>query len=136
MGFENLDYASTASAIYAINGTTQFIRSPLVTDFTQFKKVNIFLKQSQYRPWASISLLPNGSFNTPLYDPYVTRCRFEQSNPLLRLKTLNVVIELDDYAPEDYGITGSALSHDLFLHIFQLGNEENVPAWTRQHFFI
>lgn len=99
-----------------------------------FRYIDVNVKEAQeFKPLKRIYTTNNLYYGTVRNDPSITRTRLLSSQPILRLKKLNVSITLEGgVVPPIF----QGLDHEITFTIFSIANETFVPDWVRQVFVL
>jgi hypothetical protein len=109
-------------------------KSPTRTNLKPFRYLDINIKQAaEFTPLKRIYTMDNIYYGTVRNDPSVSRTRLLSSQPIRKLRKLNIEIRLEGgIIPPN--LTG--LEHDLTITVFNIANEQVVPGWVSQVFVL
>ena len=137
MGFPKEDIESDNTTFTLPIPEDQVLLSPNQTNLSPFRYVDIIVKNSQFKPLARV-YFQSGRYSVPYIDPWVTRVRLQNSDPIKKLKTIEIRLEFEGgFTPGDYGVLDFNGEHDLLLHFFTLETEiQRIPEWINQNFYV
>jgi hypothetical protein len=106
--------------------------SPNPTNLSPFRFIDVNVEEAaEYQPLSRVYMTDNVYYGTVRNEPNVTRTRLLSSQPIHRLKRLRIKLTLEGGVVPP---VTSGLSHDLGFTVFNLANEDVVPAWVKQTF--
>ena len=131
MGFEKLDYISSASLLN-LNTGTQTIESPYSVALNSLPYIDIFVEESNRRPLKRIYSSDN-NYTASYNEDSVNQLPIDTDNPPRRLKELNIRIRYQSgLDPGDY--TSETAPHSLGFVIMQLADENQpIPTYVEQN---
>lgn len=104
------------------------------TNLKPFRYIDINLREAEeFKPLKRVYTTDNIYYGTVRNDPSISRTRLLSSQPLQRLKRVNISITLEGgVVPPVF----QGLDHEITLTVFSIANETFVPNWVRQVFVL
>lgn len=123
MGYNQADTAFT------LNET-----GPGRTNLKPFRYIDVNVKEAEeFKPLKRIYTTDNIYYGTVRNDPSITRTRLLSSQPIKRLKKMNITITLEGgVVPPVF----QGLDHEITFTVFSIANETFVPEWVSQVFVL